>query len=522
MTVGQTSRGLVVLVGAGAGQEQLATREAATWINRADVVVYDRLACPGLLRLVSPSAERIDVGKRAGGDGPDQRQITETLIGRARAGRLVVRLKGGDPLIFGRGGEEAEALAAAGVPYRIVPGVTAAAVAASYAGIPLTDRRCASSVAFVTGRRGPDGDAGEIGWQGLAGIDTVVVYMGVGALGEVASCLIDAGRDARTPAAAVSSAGSSRQRTVTAPLGELPAAAEQAGIAPPAVVIVGEVVNLRERMAWFEKLPLFGRTVVTTRPHGQSAELSARLAEHGAAVVEAPAIEIADPDDPSAVDEALRQAGQFDLVVFTSVNGVEAFVRSCRRLGGDGRMLGSSKVAAVGAATADVLRRNFIEPDIVPRSFTTAALAEAIISAGDVTGQRILLARAASAEPDLADRLRQAGARVEEVAFYRTVRAAALPAEALDALRDRQVDWITFTSRSTVENFLALLTDAGLDARETIAPPVRLAAIGPVTAEAVRSAGFSPAAVADEHTAGGLVKAIIDCPTPPAATTGHD
>jgi len=520
MTVGQTSEGLVVLVGAGAGQEQLATREAVSWISRAEIVVYDRLACPALLGLAPPSAERIDAGKRAGGCGPDQGPIIEILISRARAGRLVVRLKGGDPLIFGRGGEEADALAAAGVPYRIVPGVTAAAVAAAYAGIPLTDRRCASSVAIVTGRQDPAGEAGETNWQALAGIDTVVIYMGVGALGEVASRLIAAGRDARTPAAAVSSAGSSRQRTITAPLGELPAATEQAGLAPPAVVIVGEVVNLRERIAWFEKLPLFGRTVVTTRPAGQSAELRARLVEHGAGVIEAPAIEIAEPADPSAVDEALRQAGQFDLVAFTSVNGVEAFVRACRRLGGDGRMLGGSKVAAVGAATAGALRRHFIEPDVVPARFTTAALAEAVISAGDVTGKRILLARAASAEPDLATRLRQAGARIEEVAFYRTAAAAALPGEAVGALRDRRVDWITFTSRSTVDNFLALLAEAGLDAREAMAPPVRLAAIGPVTAGAVRSAGFSPAAVAEEHTADGLVKAILACPTPPSATTG--
>lgn len=519
MTVGQTSEGMVVLVGAGAGQEQLATREAVSWLSRAEVVVYDRLVCPALLGLARPSAERMNVGKRAGGSGPDQGQITEILISQARAGQLVVRLKGGDPLIFGRGGEEADALAAAGVPYRIVPGVTAAAVAAAYAGIPLTDRRCASSVALVTARQDPAGEAGEINWQALAGIDTVVVYMGVGTLGEVASRLIAAGRDARTPAAAVSSAGSSRQRTITAPLGELPAAAEQAGLAPPAVVIVGEVVNLRERIAWFEKLPLFGQTVVTTRPAGQSAELRARLVEHGAAVIEAPAIEIAEPADPSAVDEALRQAGQFDLVAFTSVNGVEAFVRACRRLGGDARTLGGSKVAAVGAATADALRRHFIEPDVVP-CFTTAALAEAIVSAGDVTGKRVLLARAASAEPDLPARLRQAGARVEEVAFYRTAAAAVLPGEAVGALRDRRVDWITFTSRSTVDNFLALLAEAGLDAGEAMAPPVRLAAIGPVTAEAIRSAGFSPAAVAEEHTADGLVKAILACPTPPSATPG--
>ena len=517
MTVGQTTGGLVALVGAGAGHEQLATWEAISWITRADVVVYDRLACPDLVGLAPASAEKIYVGKSPGKSGPDQGQITEVLVRQARAGRLVVRLKGGDPLVFGRGGEEAEALAAAAVPYRIVPGVTAAAVAAAYAGIPLTDRRCASSVAFVTGRQDPGKGAAAADWQALAGIDTVVVYMGVGALGAVVSRLIGAGRDARTPAAAVASAGTARQRTITAPLAELPAAADQAGLAPPAVIIVGEVVKLREKTAWFEKLPLFGRTILTTRPAGRSAELRTRLAEHGAAVVEAPAIEIAEPKDHSAADEALGRAGRFDLVAFTSANGVEAFVRRCRRLGGDARMLAGANVAAEGAATADALRRHFIEPDIVPEHFTTAALAEAIVAAGDVSGKRILLARAEAAEPDLARRLRQAGARVEEAAFYRVVRAAALPPEAVVALREGQADWITFTSGSTVANFLALLAEAGLDAAGALGPQVRLAAIGPVTAEAIRSAGFSPAAVAEEHTADGLVKAILA--SPPAAGT---
>ncbi len=505
MATDRRAGGLVVLVGAGPGEQTLATSAAAMWISRADVIIYDRLVPTGLLDRARADAERLHVGKTPGRPSPAQDEISALLIRHARAGRLVVRVKGGDPLVFGRGGEEAEALADAGVPFRIVPGVTAAVAAAAYAGIPLTDRRHGSSVAFVTGRQDPAKAGTTVNWPALAGIDTNVFYMGVGSLGEIVRRLIEAGRDPSTPAAIVAAASTPRQRVVTARLAELAAAATKAGVEPPALTIVGEVTALHQKLAWFEKLPLFGQTVVVTRPAHQAGDLAAQLGELGAAVVEAPAIEIRPPADAAAVDSALRRLGRFHLVVFTSVNGVEAFVRRCRELGLDGRALASAKVAAVGSVTAEALRQSFIRPDIVPHTFTTEALAAAIRSAGDLAGKRALLARADLADPQLAHQLRSAGAEVEEVAFYRTVRPERLPGEAIAAIRQRRADWVTFASSSAVRNFVALL---GREAAEMLGQ-VKHAAIGPVTAETLTAAGLKPTVVAEEHTIEGLVDAIV-------------
>jgi uroporphyrinogen III methyltransferase/synthase len=513
MTKRQRPCGQVILVGAGPGEAELATAAAAKWISRADVIIYDRLIASALLRLSRPDAERIYVGKTPGQPGWEQPAINRLLLQHARAGKLVVRLKGGDPLVFGRGGEEAEALARESIAFRIVPGITAAAAAAAYAGIPLTDRRHAATVAFVTARRAPGGGqdrqgdfrAPAIDWEALAGIDTVVFYMGVGSLDEISANLVRAGRDAETPAAIVEGASTPRQRTVTAPLGQLPVAAQEAGIHPPAVIIVGNAAALREKLAWFEKLPLFGKTVMVTRPWHQATELCERLAELGAAVVEAPAVEIHPVADFAAVDAGLRRLGEFDWVVFTSVNGVQAFVRRCRELGLDGRSLASVKVAAVGPTTAEALREAFIRPDLVPATFTTDALGKAILAAGEARNKRFLLARADIAPPGLTEALRKAGAGVQEVAFYRTVRPEALPEEAVAALRGRGVDWITFTSSSTVSNFLALLGEQATALLEE----VKFAAIGPVTARTLREHGLAPHAVAATHTLDGLIDAIL-------------
>jgi len=501
----ETSAGLVVLVGAGPGNPELATLAAAKWLSRADIVFYDRLLPASLLGLARPDAERIYVGKTPGLGGPEQDSINEMLIRHARAGRLVVRLKGGDPLVFGRGGEEAAALAAAGVPFRIVPGVTAATAAAACAGIPLTDRQYASSVAFVTARERPDKPETALDWPALARIDTLVVYMTVANLPETVSKLIQAGRDPRTPSAIIASASTGGQRTVTASLADLPAAAEDAGIAAPAVAIIGKVAELRREPAWFEALPLFGRKIIVTRPARQAAELSDALIELGAAPIEAAAIEIGPPADAGAADAVLRRLDRFGWLVFTSVNGVEAFVARCRRLGLDARSLGAARLAAVGPATAGALRRNFLEPDIVPERFTTADLGQAIRVAGDPPDRPVLLVRGDSAGPALAEQLRASGADVEEVAVYRTSRPAALPDEAIDALRRRQVHWVTFASPSAVANFAALL---GPQAKDLLAA-AKLAAIGPVTAQAIEQLGLAPAAVADPHTIAGLVQAIV-------------
>ena len=512
MTAPDSSAGLVVLVGAGPGPAGLLTRAGARWLARAEVVVYDRLVDRSVLRLAPGSAERIDVGKAPGGVGPDQQRINELLIERARAGRCVVRLKGGDPLVFSRGGEEAEALARAGVPYRIVPGVTAALAAAAAAGIPLTDRRFASSVAFVAGHRPAGGEPRPIDWAALAGIETVVFYMGLGKLGEISTRLIEAGRDPQTPSAVVTLPARGGPGTVVAPLEHLARAARRAGLRPPAVIIVGRVVSLRGRLAWMEKLPLFGQTVIVTRPARQAGELAERLEELGAAVIVAPAIEVRPPADFAAVDSALRRLGQFDLVVFTSPNGVAAFISRCRQLGLDGRALAGAKVAAIGPATADVLRGQFIRPDIVPGTFTTEALVAAIRSSCDLAGRRVLLVRPEAVGESLRAALSSAGAAVEEVAFYRVARPPRLDEKAAAALARRRVDWVTFTSSSAVENFSQLLAEAAV--RHGVEPDlrgVRLAAIGPVTAGTMRSLGLEPAVVAGEHSVEGLVRAMAGC-----------
>lgn len=493
--------GLVVLAGAGPGAPDLVAPATTDWLSRADVVVYDRLVNRDLLRAARADAELVYVGKSPRAHALTQQQINDLLVKYCRGGKIVVRLKGGDPLVFGRGGEEAQALRDADLPYRIVPGITAAVAAGAAAGIPLTDRRCASTVTFVTGHEDHAKEASSINWGALAGLDTLVFYMGVGNLPEIARRLIEAGRDAGTPAAVVERATRPNQRTVFATLGTLAEAAGKAGIAAPAVVIVGEVAAIGKRLAWTERLPLFGKTVIVTRTRTQASKLSRPLAELGARVIEAPTIAIEPPEDFAAADEALRRLEAFDWVAFTSPNGVEAFVRRCAELHVDARSLGNARIAAVGPGTADALRGHFLAPDLMPGDYTTEGLGEALAEAG-VGGRSVLLPRADIATAVLPEMLRQAGAEVTEAAVYRTVRPAALPDDAAEVLQAARAHWITFTSSSTVTNFLALAGDADLS-------NVKLAAIGPVTAQTLRSAGLEPALTADPCTIDALVAAIV-------------
>ncbi|HAU36804.1 MAG TPA: uroporphyrinogen-III C-methyltransferase [Phycisphaerales bacterium] len=499
----QKHPGLAVLVGAGPGEAGLITVAGSQWLSRADAVVYDRLANEALLELCPAAARRIYVGKTPGRDGPSQDEINRLLVETCWQCSVVVRLKGGDPLVFGRGAEEADALSAAGVPFRIVPGVTAAVAAAACAGIPLTDRRAASSVAFVTGHEDPAKTESSLNWRALAGIDTVVFYMGVGNLETIARRFIEAGRAPDTPAAVVCNASSPRQRTVSGTLATIAQVVTAAKLAPPAVVIVGPTVAMRERLAWVEKLPLWGRTILVTRPRAQMPSLAAALTESGAEVLECPVLEIAPPVSPEVLDAALLRLGEFDWLVLTSANGVAAVFDRLDALGRDTRALACVRVAAIGPPTAEALRARGVRADMVARPHTTEALAEALIAAEEAAGGRFLLARADIATDTLPRMLRAAGAHVEEVSAYRTVRPVALPQHVMETLVAGAVDWITFTSASTVENFFAMA--AGVDLS-----PVRLAAIGPVTAEALRARGLKPHAVADEHTAGGLAAAILN------------
>ncbi|MBI4504104.1 MAG: uroporphyrinogen-III C-methyltransferase [Chloroflexi bacterium] len=496
--------GSVALVGAGPGDPDLLTLRAALCLAEAEVVVYDRLVSAEVLALIPPRAERVYVGKESGAHALDQAGISALLVERARTGQRVVRLKGGDPFVFGRGGEEAEALAAAGVPFEIVPGVTSAVAVPAYAGIPVTHRQVATSFAVTTGHEDPAKGLETVNWPELArGADTLVVLMGVGALDDVVARLLSAGRGAGTPTAVVRWGTTPEQQTVVAPLAEIAAAVRAAGLRPPALLVVGEVVALRERLRWFDRRPLFGRRVLVTRTREQASRLVRLLREQGARPIEVPSIAVVDPEDWSPADGALRRLGDFDWLVLTSANGVQWLFARLAHLDGDARWLAPVRVAAIGPATAAGLRAQGIVPDLVPAEFRGTAVAEALVAAG-ARGQQVLLCRAAEVPEELASLLRAAGAAVHEVALYRTIVPAESGPRVQEALR-AGVDIVTFTSSSTVRNLLAL---AGAEAGRL--EQAIIACIGPVTARTAREQGLRVDLVAREYTVEGLMAALVE------------
>lgn len=507
---GAKTSGMVVLIGAGPGDASLLTLAGADWLSKSQAVVYDRLVSPELLGLAPESAERIYVGKAPDHHTFSQEQIHDLLIDRARAGLVVARLKGGDPFIFGRGGEEAAALRAAGVQYVVVPGVTAAVAGCAYAGIPLTDRRCASSVAFVTGHEDPAKAESSVDFQALAGVDSVVFYMGVGQLDAIATAMISAGKPAETPTAVIERATTARQRCVRGTLATIASGTREANVQPPALIVIGEVVALGEPLQWRPELPLAGQSVLVTRARRQASRLAAQLGSLGAEVIEAPTIEILEPNDWTGIDASLSELGSYEMICFTSVNGVEAFCRRLMVLGLDGRDLHGARIAAIGSATAEALAERLLRADVLPEVFTSDALAEALRQWGDLAGKRVLLARADIAGPGLARNLVAAGAAVTDLTLYRTARPAALPPHAVEAIVDGKIDWVTFTSSSTADNFVDLVRPlaerkGGLGG---LLSNVRLASIGPVTSGTLRRHGLEPSAEADPHTIDGLVDAI--------------
>ena len=481
---------MVYLVGAGPGDPGLMTRRSLELIARADVILYDRLVPAGALDGARPGAELRYVGKSPGASSASQEEINELLVEHGRTGATVVRLKGGDPFVFGRGGEEAEALTAAGVPFEVVPGITAGVAAPAYAGIPVTHRDEASAVAFVTGHEDPAKDASALDWQALAAFPgTLVLYMGVRRLPEISARLIEAGRPPDEPAAVVERGTLPGQRTITAPLAEIAAAAS--GVKPPAVTLVGPVARLREGLAWIERRPLHGRRVVVTRARSQASGLAATLRGLGADVIEAPAIRI----EARPVEAEL--AG-YDLVCFTSPNGVKLFFDALAERGADARSLAGTQVAAIGPGTALELAARGIRADLVPdRSVAEALLEE--LGGFDVEGKRVLIPRAAEARDVLPDGLRERGADVDVVALYDTVGE---PLEAAVAEAVREADYVTFTSSSTVTRFL--------DATGGAVPNgARVVSIGPVTSATAREHGLEVHVEAERHDIDGLVEALV-------------
>ena len=532
--------GVVYLVGAGPGDPGLMTVRALELIAAADVVFHDRLIPPGALDGARSAAELVYVGKAPGRPSVPQEEIGERLIEAARTGKSVVRLKGGDPFVFGRGGEEGEALRAAGVEFEVVPGVTAGVAASAYAGIPVTHRDDASAVAFVTGHEDPGKAETALDWQALARFPgTLVFYMGVKRLRENAAALIAAGRDAGEPAAAVERGTMAGQRTVVATLGTLADAVEREDIGAPALIVVGAVVGRREALAWLERRPLHGKRVVVTRARAQASGLAATLRGLGAEVVELPAIRIEPRIGGDEVRRAVERiaAGEYALACLTSPNGVRLLFEAMAAAGLDARAFGGNPeqqqvregvagaageiqmsgespeetgdrrgttVAAIGPGTARALAEHGIAADVVPEEFVAEALVEALADL-DVQGERALVARAAEARDVLPDALRERGAEVDVVALYETVREA--PAD--DAIEAAQsADYVTFTSSSTVRNLTGALGDRFPDA-------ARIVSIGPVTSKAARNAGLDVSVEAERHDIDGLIATLLDDATGP-------
>ena len=497
--------GKVYLVGAGPGDPGLITVKGARCLAEAEVVVYDFLANPALLAHASPQAEMIYVGKKGSDHTLAQEDINQLIVDLARSGKRVVRLKGGDPYIFGRGGEEAEDLADAGLPFEVVPGVTSAIAAPAYAGIPLTHRSFTSNVGFITGHEDPTKPESALDWEKLAtGLGTLVFLMGVKNLPSITSNLIRAGRESSTPAALIRWGTTVRQTTLVGTLENIADLARERGLKPPAILVVGGVVGLREKLNWFERLPLFGRRIMVTRTRAQASRLTRFLTELGAGVIECPTIQPAPPEDWGPVDEALGRLPDFDWLVLTSPNGVDYFRERLLSHGLDARSLAGLKVAAIGPATVEKLQGLGIKADLMPDEYVAEGLVKALTAQG-VSGANILLARAAEARDVLPRELAAAGARVTEAALYQTLTPEDLTVEAKEALAQGQVDLCTFTSSSTVTNLMELLGDRGQDFRRQ----VPAACIGPITGDTARKAGLNVAAEASVYTVPGLVDAVL-------------
>lgn len=540
----------MALVGAGPGDPGLLTVRGASLLEQADVVVYDYLANPELLSYC-PRAEKIYVGKKAATHTLSQEQINQLLVDLGKQGKRVVRLKGGDPFVFGRGGEEAEALKAANIAFEVVPGITAAIAAPAYAGIPVTHRDFNSSFTLITGHEKEehykDGDAkargaaagsSDLDWSVIAKLPCVAFYMGVKSLPRICAKLIENGKDPSTPAATIQWGTRSNQRSCVATLADLPQKIVQQKISSPAITIVGKVVTMRDTINWFETRPLFGQTIVVTRTRQQVSALSSRLSEMGANVIEAPTIELQAPSTWNEVDSALGaysiqndergamndernslhhssfivHRSPFDWIIFTSANGVRFTRDRLRALGRDVRVFGNAKIAAIGDATAAAIRDDLaLHVDLCPESFVAEALANALQERGQIAGKRFLLLRADIARPILREKLEQAhAAEVRDIPIYETKSAESLPETLLTALAAKQVHWITFTSSSTAKNLAALL---GGNYRDKL-KGVKIASIGPITSATLRALGLEPTLEAETFNIDGLISTLTQHSAP--------
>ena len=495
--------GKVYLIGAGPGDPGLITVKGLRCLQEAEVVVYDRLVDSRLLTHARRDAELVFVGKGPGQRAMEQVDIDRFLVDRAKEGKVVARLKGGDPFVFGRGGEEALALADGGVPFEVVPGITSAIAAPAYAGIPLTHRGLASSLTVVSGSEDPGKAESAVRWDALARDGgTLVVLMGWAALESITATLQKEGMPGSTAVALIQWGTEPYQQTITGTLKNILDRGRQAGLSSPVVAVIGPVVELRDQIRWFDSRPLFGKRVLVTRSRTQASVLSRMLEDEGAQPVELPTIEFAPPAEYSQMDGAISALGDYSWVIFTSANGVDALFSRVEQLGLDSRVFGDVKVGVIGPATAAALSRRGIKADLVPAEYVSESVVEAM-AAQELKGCRVLLPRADIGREELAEGLTRLGARVDQVVAYRTIIPEESRARARDLLKDCGVDLVTFTSSSTVRNTLDLL-----DGDSSILSDATIACIGPITATAARSSGLHVDVVAREYTVPGLVAAV--------------
>ncbi len=494
-------KGKVYLVGAGPGDPGLFTLKGAKVLAKAQVVVYDYLANPKLLAYASEEAEKIYVGKKGGCHTLSQSGINQLLVEKALEGKLVVRLKGGDPFIFGRGGEEIEALLEHQIPFEVIPGITSAFAVPAYAGIPVTHREYTSTLALITGHEAEGKEDSAIDWEALSRIGTLIFLMGMKNLPRITSHLLKAGRSPETPVAVIQWGTTPRQRVAEGTLSNIVERVSEAGLSAPATILVGEVARLRERFRWFESCPLFGKRILVTRTREQASKLVELLEEAGAECLEIPTIKIVPPESFEPLDEALKQIETFDWIIFTSQNAVKYFKQRLYHLGKDARSLYRSRLAVIGTATAESLAAMGLKADLIPEEFRAEGLIEAFRKI-DLKGQRILLPRAQEAREILPEKLQEMGAEVKVVSAYQTVLPEESRQKLLSALKEG-IDIITFTSSSTAKNLFQLL-----EGQEELLQGVTLASIGPITSETLRKLGFPPQIEAQEYTISGLVSAI--------------
>jgi len=500
-------KGVVYLIGAGPGDPDLITVKGLECLRRADVVVYDNLVAASVVSLARSDAELIYVGKKRGYHTMSQGEINELLVEKAHKGFMVARLKGGDPFIFGRGGEEAIDLSEAGVPFEVIPGVTSAIAVPTYAGIPLTHRDFSSTTCFITGHEDPTKKGSNINWSSLAeSLGTLVFLMGIGNLGKIAKRLIQGGRPSTTPAAVIGSGTTVRQITVAGTLATIDDQAKEAGVAPPGVIVVGDVVQLRKHLKWFEARPLFGRRLLITRPEEQAGDFVRLLGGFGAQCEVFPTIEIVPPESWDSLDRAIDKLSSYEWVLFTSVNGVKYFFERLTEAGKDARSLGGIKIGVVGPKTKEALCAKGIRPDLIPDTYWTEGLADQL-KGYPLQGKNILLARPKIAGEELSNMLHGFGAIVDEVEAYRTQRPQYSRDKLIQLFQNGTIDMITFTSPSTVNNFIEICRNN--DIAEEISD-IPVACIGPVTAKAAGEHGLPVAVTPDEYTIDALAEAIVE------------